>query len=172
MPAGPQWCWRKLKSPDDNAPDSMPERNAIRFYGQKGDHPCFSNFSPHPIEIDEVEWPTVEHYYQAQKFAGTPQERLILMAVSPKEAKKLGNSRTWPLRPDWESVKDDVMRKAVRRKFEAHEDARRDLLSTGDAEIIEASPWDYYWGEGKSGKGKNMLGRILMEVREELRKKE
>ena len=144
----------------------------IRFYGQKGDHKCFSNFSPHPIEIDGVEWPTVEHYYQAQKFAGTTQERLIQMASSPKEAKRLGGSRTWPLRPDWESVKDDVMRRAVRRKFETHEDARISLIFTGNAAIIEALPWDYYWGEGRSGKGKNKLGQILMEVRDELRKKE
>jgi len=85
------------------------------------------------------------------------------------KAAELGRERSRPLCPDWERVKDDVMRRAVRRKFEAHDDIRAVLLSTGDEEIIEDAPRDYYWGRGADGSGKNMLGKILMEVREELR---
>jgi len=61
------------------------------------------------------------------------------------------------------------MRLAVRRKFETHADLQADLLSTGTEDLVENAPSDYYWGCGKSGSGKNMLGIILMQVRERLR---
>jgi hypothetical protein len=64
---------------------------------------------------------------------------------------------------------DDIMRKAVLRKFETHKDIRDILLSTDNEEIVENSPIDFYWGCGSDGSGKNMLGIILMEVREILR---
>ena len=91
------------------------------------------------------------------------------MAKSPKEAAKMGRDRKRPLRPDWEEVKDDVMRRAVLRKFETHADIREILLGTGDEEIVENAPGDRYWGCGADGTGKNKLGQILMEVREILR---
>ncbi len=91
------------------------------------------------------------------------------MAGGPMKAAEMGRERSRPLRRDWEAVKDDVMRRAVRRKFEAHDDIRAVLFSTGDEEIIEDAPRDYYWGRGADGSGKNMLGKILMEVRAELR---
>lgn len=81
----------------------------------------------------------------------------------------MGRDRARPLRPDWEQVKDDVMRRAVRRKFEAHPELRQVLLATGAEPIVENAPKDWYWGCGKDGTGKNMLGRILMEVRAALR---
>lgn len=81
----------------------------------------------------------------------------------------MGRERTRPLHPDWEQIKDDIMRKALLRKFETHGDIREILLSTGDAEIVENSPIDYYWGCGANGSGKNRLGIILMEVRDILR---
>jgi len=81
----------------------------------------------------------------------------------------MGRDRKRPLRPDWEQVKDDIMRKAVLKKFETHSDIREILLSTNDEEIVENAPQDYYWGCGKDGSGKNMLGKILVEVRDILR---
>jgi N-glycosidase YbiA len=65
-------------------------------------------------------------------------------------------------------VKDDLMRAAVLRKFETHAEIRAVLLGTGDEQIVEAAPGDYYWGCGADGSGKNMLGIILMEVRDAL----
>lgn len=64
------------------------------------------------------------------------------------------------------------MRRAVLRKFETHRALRDLLLSTGHEEIVENAPGDYYWGCGADGTGKNMLGKILMEVREALRSRE
>ena len=61
------------------------------------------------------------------------------------------------------------MRAAVRRKFETHADIRAILLATGDGELVENAPGDYYWGCGADGSGQNRLGHILMEVRAALR---
>jgi len=143
---------------------------AILFYSvRERPYGCFSNFSPHPFELDGKRWPTSEHYFQAQKFAGTPHEDEVRLARGPMRAAEMGRERYRPLRADWEAVKDDVMRRAVRRKFQTHADLRALLLSTGDADIIENAPRDYYWGCGATGTGKNMLGKILMEVRAALR---
>ncbi|MDY6806707.1 MAG: NADAR family protein [Cyanobacteriota bacterium] len=141
----------------------------IYFYGTRSEYGCFSNFSPHGIELDGVWWPTNEHFFQAQKFAGTPHAHAIRVVKAPRDAAKMGRDRSRPLRKDWEEVKEEIMGRGVLRKFETHGDIREVLLSTGDEEIVENSPSDYYWGCGKDGSGKNRLGVILMEVREKLR---
>jgi ribA/ribD-fused uncharacterized protein len=142
----------------------------IEFYRERdAPYGCFSNFSKHSFTIGDRQWPTVEHYFQAQKFPGTPQEEAIRLAPDPMTAKNRGNERTVPIRPDWEAVKDDVMREAVRAKFEQHPDIRAVLLGTGSEILIEAARNDGYWGYGPDGKGKNRLGQVLMEVRDALR---
>ena len=143
--------------------------NTIYFYSDRAAFGCFSNFSTHGITLKGRWWPTSEHYFQAQKFVGTPHEEAIRQAKTPKQAATMGRERTRPLRADWERVKDDVMREAVREKFRAHATIRQILLDTGDALLVENAPGDYYWGIGADGSGKNMLGRILMEIRDELR---
>lgn len=137
----------------------------IKFYGSKNKYECFSNFSNHPIELDSKDWPTSEHYFQACKFDDEKVRDSIRLADSPTKAKRMGNSKKYVLRSDWENIKDDIMRKVVLAKFTQHKDIQETLLSTGDEEIVENSPSDYYWGIGKDGNGKNMLGKILMEVR-------
>jgi ribA/ribD-fused uncharacterized protein len=143
---------------------------AIYFYvAREEPYGCFSNFSPHGVDLDGAWWPTVEHYFQAQKFAGTPHAEAVRRARSPKDAKNLGHDRKHPLRPDWEQVKDDVMRRAVLHKFATHDKIRAVLLGTGDELLVENAPHDYYWGCGADGSGQNKLGTILMEVRALLR---
>jgi len=142
---------------------------SIKFYKTQDEYGCFSNFAPFPISIDEKEWPTSEHYFQAQKFSGTEHEEAIRLAKSPMIASAMGRDRSRPLRKDWEQVKDEVMLKAVREKFRQHTNLAAILLATRDAQIIEHTVNDSYWGDGGHGRGKNMLGQILMQVREELR---
>lgn len=98
-----------------------------------------------------------------------PDVEEIRQAKTPKQAAQMGRDRTRPLRSDWEQVKDNIVRQAVLRKFQTHADIRQVLLSTGDELIVEQAPNDYYWGCGADGTGKNMLGVILIEVREVLR---
>ena len=147
----------------------MKKTEPILFYKTNEPFGCFANFSRHGITLDGKFWPTTEHYFQAQKFAGTEHEKIVQDAKTPGDAARLGRDRERPLRADWESVKDDVMRRAVQAKFEQHEEIRAILLETGDAELIENTTGDHYWGIGTRGDGKNMLGVILMEVRAQLR---
>jgi ribA/ribD-fused uncharacterized protein len=131
----------------------------------------FSNFSPHGFVEDRVYWPTVEHYFQAQKFPGSPHQEAIRKAATPEQAKQLGRSREHPLRPDWSRIREEVMKNALRHKF-ADPALRALLLGTGDRLLIEHSPHDPYWGCGPDGRGQNRAGVLLMEVREELRRAE
>jgi hypothetical protein len=141
----------------------------ILFYSVKEPYGEFSNFAPYPITLKGKVWPTSEHYFQAQKFAGTEHEEAIRRTRSPMVAARMGRSRKRPLRSDWETVKDDLMREAVTAKFTQHPDLADLLLSTGDGRIVEHTTKDRYWGDGGDGSGLNRLGEILMEVREKLR---
>jgi ribA/ribD-fused uncharacterized protein len=141
----------------------------INFYSTKGEYGCFSNFARTPFVVDEKIWPTAEHYFQAQKFPDDSEYREeIRAAASPMVAARLGRNRAQPIRADWETVKDGVMRDAVRMKFRHNAELREILLATGDAVLVEHTTNDNYWGDGGDGSGQNMLGRILMEVRTEL----
>ena len=84
-------------------------------------------------------------------------------------AVKEGRSRKNVLRTDWENVKDDVMLKSLQAKFKQHPSLRKELLLTGNSNIIEHTSNDSYWGDGGDGRGKNILGQLLMEVRDELK---
>jgi adenylate cyclase len=141
----------------------------IRFFSKSDRYREFSNFAPYPIEVDGVLWPTVEHYYQAQKFADPElRERARQM---PKAAAVKGFARKHQakIRPDWDRIKDTVMDRALRAKFAQHRDLRALLLGTGDEVIAETAPKDYYWGIGEDGTGQNKLGEMLMRLRAELR---
>jgi N-glycosidase YbiA len=143
----------------------------IYFYKVWQPYGCFSNFSPHSIQIQGTYWPTVEHYYQAQKFVGSLDSAIIPIihaAATPEEAAALGRCHTRQLRPDWDLVKTQVMRKAVLRKFLSHPDIQAILLSTGNQTLVENSPNDYFWGCGAEKTGENHLGKILMSVRAEI----
>lgn len=146
----------------------MKER--ILFYGSRAAQYGFmSNFSRHQYKRNGHWYQTVEHDYQSQKFAGTAMEKKIREAKGPGAAKRLGQSPG--IRKDWESVKENVMMECLRAKFKAHPAIAKELLETGDAELVEDSPTDFYWGCGDNGKGKNRLGVLLMKLREEIRAK-
>jgi ribA/ribD-fused uncharacterized protein len=143
----------------------------VRFYDPSAaPYGCLSNFSRDRIELDGRSWPTVEHYYQAQKFVGQPIAEAIRRARSPMAAKMLAHHAAVPVRSDWEQVRDDVMRVAVRQKLVTHAAVLATLLATGDAVLIEDSATDGYWGRGPDGGGLNRLGQILMEMRSALRR--
>lgn len=138
----------------------------IKFYSSTDDYAFLSNFSPHGFSLDENWWPTMEHYFQAMKFPDSPEyQNKIRRARTPKEAKSLGRTREHPIRPDWNAVRDDVMRRAVSAKFAAHPELAAGLKATQNEELIENAPRDFYWGCGHTGSGKNRLGEILMETR-------
>lgn len=129
------------------------------------------------------EWSSVESFYQAAKFAGVAGAEHIVAGIaaseSPEEAARVGRraQRASPelVRGDWDEIKVEVMRAALRAKFTAHAGPRELLLRTasedhdgGPLALVEASPHDYFWGRGRDGSGSNMLGVLLMELRQEL----
>lgn len=144
--------------------------NTILFYRINEPYGAFSNFSHHAIFLKDKRWRTTEHYFQAQKFAGTEHEEIIRLEASPMICARMGRDRKRPLRKDWEAVKEDIMREALRAKFTQHKDLHALLLGTGDAHLIEHTANDNYWADGGDGSGKNRLGILLMELREQLRK--
>ena len=146
------------------------ENSTIEFYREDEKYGEFSNFYPSPITIDGKEWATTEHFFQAMKYEGTDREELIRNAKTPKEAFTLGRDRNFQRREDWNSVKDDIMLKGLRAKFTQHKDLNQLLLWTGKRKLVEHTENDAYWGDGGDGTGKNMMGNLLMKLREELQK--
>ncbi|XP_022746964.1 riboflavin biosynthesis protein PYRR, chloroplastic isoform X2 [Durio zibethinus] len=158
------------------------ESSIIFFYKTWDPYGAFSNFSPHPIQMPDEDgnyatWSSVEHYYQANKFIGVSnpvaQDCIgkIKLAKSPEEAARMGRliQRQHPnlVRSDWESVKIDVMYRAVKCKFSIYPHLNSMLLSTAGSVLVEASPHDLFWGGGREGEGLNYLGRLLMQLRSE-----
>lgn len=157
---------RKNQGPTKPVNLSQPE---IKFYSVGDEYGEFSNFSGYPIQLDKKWWSTSEHYFQAKKFKEPEYQEEVRKAKTPMIAARLGRSRKRPLRRDWESIKVQVMRKAVLAKFTQHLELQTLLLFTGEAKLVEHTANDSYWGDGGDGSGKNMLGQILMEVRTQLR---
>lgn len=143
--------------------------NEIRFYKTNGPYGFFSNFSSHPIFISEAVWPTVEHYFQAEKFDNLELKIKIKSLDSPMEAANVGRDKKNKIRIDWEEVKEKIMLNALVAKFLQHPVLRSKLLKTGTATIIEDTKNDSYWGNGGDGSGKNRLGKLIMEVREKIK---
>jgi ribA/ribD-fused uncharacterized protein len=138
----------------------------------QSEYKFLSNFSPSGVYHDGIEYPTVEHAFQAAKTLDFQRRREISQLASPADAKQAG--RRLELRPDWEKCKDWIMLELVLHKFARDFELRQELLATGDAELIEGNNWhDSYWGECTCGAcprpGKNMLGQILSTVRLMLR---
>ncbi|HEY9823432.1 MAG TPA: NADAR domain-containing protein, partial [Candidatus Sericytochromatia bacterium] len=109
-----------------------------------------------------------------QKFVGTENEVLVQVireVQTPMEAATIGRDRIHKLRSDWELVKAQVMWQAVLTKFLTHTDIQGILLNTGEELIVEDSPIDYYWGCGQDKTGQNQLGKILMNIRQEIRQR-
>jgi N-glycosidase YbiA len=132
-----------------------------------GDFAFLSNFHNSVIFYGGKKFQTVEHAYQAHKTLIQEEFELIRNAKTPGEAKKLGRKAT--LRSDWDSVKVSLMKEFLIKKFE-NPFLSALLLATDDAELIEENYWnDTFWGVCR-GHGKNMLGILLVEVREDLKK--
>jgi ribA/ribD-fused uncharacterized protein len=139
----------------------------------RSEYRFLSNYYPSVVnycdEVDDRDYPTVEHAYQAAKSEQLEDRIKIASLATPAEAKSEGQLLT--LRPAWDKMKLTIMEHLVRQKFYRNEKLAKRLLDTGDEELIEGNNWgDRYWGKC-DGVGDNHLGRILMQIREELRVK-
>jgi ribA/ribD-fused uncharacterized protein len=140
-----------------------------------GPYRCLSNFFRSPITYEGIEYPGVEWAFQASKSLDPEVRKRICNAETPGGAKSLGRELKYNgmQRTDWFQVNLGIMEELVWLKFTGHEDLKKSLLRTGDAPLIEGNSWgDDWWGMIKVNgilKGNNYLGKILMNVRQNLR---
>jgi N-glycosidase YbiA len=132
---------------------------------------ALSNFAHIPVCIQGVTWPSVEHYFQAEKFTDASSRDRIRVAASPQDAKAMAWSDAFKGRviANWDERRLHAMRRALTAKFDQSEVARNALLSTWPLPIVELSDQDLFWGKNRSGVGLNWLGKLLCEVRSKLR---
>lgn len=142
----------------------------VRFYrANEKPYGAFSNLYKRPVEFEGTTYPTSEHAYQAGKALKPAVRQWILSAPTPALAAMAAHGLyVWDVVPDWAQIKFDRMRAVLRAKFDQHADLRELLLSTGEARLVEAgtvnNAVNRLWGE-VDGKGENMLGVMLMELR-------
>ncbi len=142
----------------------------IRFYrANEKPYGAFSNLFKRPIEFEGLVYPTSEHAYQAGKARKPAVRDWILSAPTPALAAMAAHGLyVWDVVPDWAQIKFDRMRDVLRAKFDQHPDLKELLLTTGNARLVEAgtvsNAVNRLWGE-VDGKGENMLGVMLMELR-------
>lgn len=136
---------------------------SINFY--EGMYYLLSNFSAHEVVIGGVTYKTAEHAYQTAKFSDSARREKIMNASSAFLAREFGQSEEGRTE-NFDKVK--VMKEIMRAKLQQHADVRMILLQTGEQQIIKNHPDDYFWGTGADGTGKNMMGKIWMELRTEI----
>lgn len=131
----------------------------------KGEYDFLSNFYFSPFTYNGINYPTVEHFFQASKATSPEIHQEIAAVPFPSQAKQRG--RHIKLRPDWSMIREGVMETGLRQKFEQHPELKEKLLATGDAHLEEGNTWgDKFWGVCY-GEGKNKLGYLLMKLRAE-----
>lgn len=139
----------------------------IFFYEQE--FYVFSNFSAFKIEWKGELWMTSEHVFHSEKFDDEKILEELKNTSSAHDAMKLAWANKDKYRTGWDDIKLDVMRKILRAKVEQHPYVKKKLLESGDKELIENSWRDDFWGWGPNKDGKNSLGKLWMEIREEFR---
>lgn len=134
----------------------------------KGEYAFLSNFHPCVVQMWGLTFHSSEAAFQAAK-CDNPERRVAFCSLTAAESKRLG--REVVLRPHWDVLKVGIMRDVVLAKFTQNDDLRKQLLATGDTELVEGNRWgDVFWGVSLyRHHGENHLGKILMGVREELR---
>jgi ribA/ribD-fused uncharacterized protein len=147
---------------------TLDTQTQVFFYEQ--DFYMLSNFSAFNVNVFGRDFQTAEHAYHWKKFCetSTTTSVKIRMARSAHDAFKLAEIHKGERRKDWDSVKLDIMREILKAKVTQHEYVLRKLLATGNRTLTENSWRDNFWGWGEKRDGKNMLGKLWMEIREEI----
>lgn len=148
----------------------------IRFYrASEKPYGAFSNLFRRTIEFEGESYPTSEHAYQAGKARKPEVKQWLMAAPSPALLAMAAHGLYyWDVSPGWSQKKFDRMRSVLHAKFTQHADLRELLLSTGSLRLVETATVDNevnrLWGE-VNGVGRNMLGELLMELRDQLKTK-
>ncbi len=141
----------------------------ICFY--EHEYYVFSNFSSFMIEWKGKVWMTSEHVYHSERFDEEKKKQIHGMR-SAHDAFTFAQTHKISQREDWNDVKVGIMKEILHAKMAQHAYVKKKLLESGDRLLVEDSRCDDFWGWGPNKDGKNMLGKLWMEVREEVRKNE
>ncbi|KAF5342038.1 hypothetical protein D9611_001974 [Ephemerocybe angulata] len=160
--------------PTGNSPRRSPieTRRKILFYHKTDPYYGFTNFSDHPVMYKGKRYPTSEHLFQSFKFHGhRPNLAEHIRTCSERPSVAFSEARRFQpeVRPDWKQLNVPMMEEALWHKFTQHADLQAELLGTGDAELIEDSDKDAFWGVGVDRRGRNELGKALERLRTKLR---
>lgn len=145
----------------------------IKYFSNEQEFYVFSNFSSFKLKWKGYDWMTSEHAYHSEKFPDHPEiiEKLK-KTRSAHDAMKLAYANKDKYREDWDDIKLDVMKEILHEKVKQNPYVKKKLLESGDKELIENSWRDDFWGWGPEKDGHNYLGKLWMEVREEVRNRE
>ncbi|KAJ7614078.1 hypothetical protein FB45DRAFT_874235 [Roridomyces roridus] len=149
-----------------------PTRGRVLFYHKSDPHYGFTNFSAHPVIYDNKRYPTSEHLFQSFKFQPhRPQLAEHIRTCSERPSVAFAEARRFQpeVRSDWKDVNIQMMDLALWHKFTQHESLKKELLATEDAELVEDSDKDSFWGIGADRRGRNELGKALERLRTKLR---
>lgn len=141
---------------------------AISFYNPEGEFGWLANFSHHSFVLHGYLWPSVEHYFQANKFAEESRVERVRGCRTAIQAKAIAKMMRAYKRPDWCAIRVDVMRGGIDAKFRQNPELLDLLLGTLPRDLIETAPGDDYWGIGPDGQGRNIMGILLMDLRKQL----
>ncbi|KAF9061125.1 DUF1768-domain-containing protein [Rhodocollybia butyracea] len=151
---------------------TAPPRRRILFYHKHNPHYGFTNFSPHPVTYNGKRYPTSEHLFQSFKFQGhRPDIAEHIRTCGERPSAAFSEARRFQaeVRPDWKKINVEKMDETIYHKFTQHASLMNELLATGNAELVEDSDKDAFWGVGADGKGRNELGKALERLREQFR---
>lgn len=154
------------------SPVQRQQRPRILFYDKNEPYYGFTNFSAHPVVYKGKRYPTSEHLFQSFKFHGhRPNLAEHIRTCSERPSVAFSEARRFQpeVRRDWKQVNIEKMEEALWHKFTQHRDLQAELLATGDAELIEDSDKDAFWGCGADRRGRNELGKALERLRSRLR---
>ncbi len=146
-----------------------PEDDTALYFSMFDEGSPWGRFNVKPFKLDEYEWQTVEHYYQAMRFKDEADRKKVSTAHTVEQARKLGKAWFKPKRKDWKQIRSTVMTRALYTQCQIYSDMADALLETGDKNLVESSLYDYYWGCGRDRRGENQFGKVLMNIRVKLR---
>ncbi len=146
--------------------NSIEGQEIIKFYRADREYGFLSNLYKKPIIFEGKEFPTGEHAYQYGKFKDDEVREWAMKTPKPHLLSILAHGLfSWDIVANWSKIKVNRMYNVLKVKF-TDNDLMEKLLNTGRSILIENSKTDSFWGIGRRGKGKNMLGKLLMEIRE------
>ncbi len=130
---------------------------------------ALSSCSPHPIELDGAEWPSVEHYVIAMRFEDPQWREKIRQASHPRLVRKMAKTLFKRKKPNWKTERQVYMTRGMYIKCKTWPLVAKELLETADRQIVDTTEYDYFWGIGRDTRGENRFGKVLEDVRRKLK---